>query len=352
MNKPSNTIIFIYGTRPQFIKHSILLYVKPNHIISLAIDTGQHYDKEMSGLFYRDFKMDKPSYNLNVGSATHAKQTASIMIEVENVLMKHNPRCVVVYGDTNSTLGAAIAASKLNIPIVHIEAGERSYNTSMPEEVNRVVTDRLSKLLFVSSKNAVENLRKEGLKEGVYNVGDLMKDQLKFAFQKGYIHTTSNLDYYYMTLHRPYNVDNGSRLDYVLESINLLGKKVIFPIHPRTDKMMRAFDLKKEDYSNISFITPCGYIDSMNYVYNSSGVITDSGGLQKEAYWLEKKCVTIRKETEWIETLSEICNELLFDDLSGLQDALNRNPGLFNKDLYGDGFAGKKIWETIIKHFY
>ena len=269
-------------------------------------------------------------------------------------LINEKPDIVVVYGDTNSTLAGALVASKLHIPVAHIEAGLRSYNKEMPEEINRVLTDHISSLLFVPSEISKENLKKEGISNNVYIVGDIMKDLVLKAVENGWITKpkTEMDSYYYVTLHRPYNTDEKKRLVYVLEKLNKLDKHSIFSIHPRTRNAMKNFDLKEIDFPNITFIDPQGYFSNLGYLYYSSGLITDSGGMQKEAYWLQKKCATIRKETEWVETLAYNCNHLFFMDLDELNLQLKHHQEKFSNLLYGNGETSNEIVEIMLNNIY
>lgn len=343
-------IIAIIGARPQFIKHFPFEKACEDRLNLKTIHTGQHYDENMSTVFFKQLGMRKPDYMLNVGSDNHGAQTAKMMVQIEEILLEEKPDGIVVYGDTNSTLAGAIVASKLHIPVFHIEAGLRSFNKKMPEEVNRVLTDHVSSRLFTPSKIASANLEKEGLVEGVYEVGDIMKDLVIYVEENKLLKSFKEENYYYATLHRPYNTDDSSRLRYVLDSLNGLSKKIIFPIHPRTKNNMNAFDLNIEKFKNIEFISPQSYIDNLSYLIHSDGLITDSGGMQKEAYWLNKKCVTLRTETEWVETLVGGNNILLFNDLSTLDEELINVGEDWNEDLYGDGNASEKIISRILSY--
>lgn len=241
-------------------------------------------------------------------------------------------------------------AAKLHVPIAHIEAGLRSFNKEMPEEVNRVLTDHISDLLLVPSDVAVQNLAKEGIRNNVHAVGDIMKDLVIYSIDNNHITARKQQgDYYYATIHRPYNTDEKERLMYILESLSQADKTVMFSIHPRTINAMSKFGLLRDNYPNIMFIDPQGYFDNLSYLYFSSGLITDSGGMQKEAYWLKKKCITIRTETEWIETLIDSANTLVFNDLSGLNDIMAM-PAKWNNHLYGDGNCGALISSLLLEN--
>lgn len=345
-------IIAIIGARPQFIKHFPLELASKGKINLLTIHTGQHYNAEMSQIFFDELGMSKPDYMLEVGSGTHGMQTGKMMIDIESVLLKEQPDGVIVYGDTNSTLAGSLVASKLHIPIFHIEAGIRSYNREMPEEINRVLTDHVSSLMFVPSKIGVANLKKEGIEKNVIEVGDIMKDLIEAAVNNKWL-TRENDEkepYYYATIHRPYNTDSKDRLLDVLNMLNSLDKKVIFPIHPRTKNLMLEFKLNVSDFINVEFIEPQGYLNNLSYLSYSSGLVTDSGGMQKEAYWMKKRCVTIRKETEWVETVEHNWNTLVFNNLETVKECLLSVPESYIP-LYGDGNAGNRIIDEICSFF-
>lgn len=341
-------IIAVIGARPQFIKHFPLQLAAKGEIILKTIHTGQHYDQEMSQIFFDDLKMDKPDFMLNVGSGNHGFQTGRMMIEIEEIFLKEKPDEIIVYGDTNSTLAGSLIASKLQIPIIHIEAGLRSYNKEMPEEINRLLTDHISDFLFVPSKIAQKNLQLEGITKNVFEVGDIMKDLVNMTISnKWFKNINVEEPFIYTTIHRPYNTDNKQRLETILVSLDNLSKKVVFPLHPRTEKLMNDFAIEKIKYSNILFVSPQGYFNNLSYLNQSEALITDSGGMQKEAYWLKKKCVTIRKETEWIETVESGWNKLLYEDLTFLEEELNSISNKNYYELYGDGKTSEKIITKI-----
>lgn len=344
-------VIAIVGARPQFIKH-FAFELEAKKVFNLkTIHTGQHYDENMSHIFFNELGMLQPDYLLTLGGGNHGHQTGSMMIEIETILLNEEPDLIVVYGDTNSTLAGSLVAAKLQIPIAHIEAGLRSYNKEMPEEINRVLTDHISDMLFVPSELSSKNLEKEGIIDNVYIVGDIMKDLVLKAVEKEWLQTPEHLSntYYYVTLHRPYNTDNKVRLEYVLDSLNKLDRRAVFSIHPRTKNSMKLFDLLEEEYSNITFIDPQSYFQSLGYLYHSEGLITDSGGMQKEAYWIQKKCITVRKETEWVETLNNDANRLLFNDLTDINKIFAYSNSEYDKFLYGNGRTSKEIVSTCLK---
>lgn len=347
MNKK---VLAIIGARPQFIKHFPFEFAAKQRLDLITLHTGQHYDANMSQVFFDQLGMSKPDYKLNIGSGKHGEQTAKMMIEIEKVCFDIEPDAVMVYGDTNSTLAAAVVTSKLHIPLFHIEAGLRSYNKEMPEEVNRIMTDHVSALLFVPSKASLDNLKKEGIVGGVHVVGDIMKDIVLYVKRnKLAVHPKEDYPFYYATLHRPYNVDVKERLIEILQKLEELDDAVIFSIHPRTRNKMAAFGLKESNYKNIKFIDPQGYLENMGYLTSCKGLITDSGGMQKEAYWLEKKCLTIRSETEWIETLKDAANELVFDDLEQMKTSLKTRSPRWDSSLYGQGEAAHLMVDEMIK---
>jgi len=342
-------IITVVGARPQFIKNAPLeiAFREFENLEVKSIHTGQHYDDNMSRIFFEELGISEPAYQLNVGSAGHGIQTGRMLESIEEILLKERPDMLVVFGDTNSTLAGALAASKLHIPVAHIEAGLRSYNKSMPEEINRVMTDHLSSLLFVPSDVSVKNLNREGIYNGVHVVGDIMLDTLKMAIDQKIATAPDEKSYYYTTIHRPYNTDHKERMISILSALNNLDLPVVFSIHPRTSALLETMHVSTEAYANIRFIPPQGYFDNIGYMMGADKIITDSGGLQKEAWFLKKPCVTIRPETEWIETLENNWNVLVFDDLTLLKPALEIIPGDYPEGCYGKGNAANKIAETI-----
>jgi UDP-GlcNAc3NAcA epimerase len=342
-------ILAIIGARPQFIKHAPIEIAFKNIAELISIHTGQHYDHNMSQIFFDELGMSAPKYMLEVGSHSHGTQTGKMMIEIENIVLEEKPDAILVYGDTNSTLAGALVGSKLHIPIIHIEAGLRSFNKEMPEELNRILTDHVSAMLFVPTQNAIDNLHKEGITENIYLSGDVMKDMVNIVKAKGILEDSADKNqYYYATLHRPYNTDEKKRLAYILNTFNQLSYPVKFPAHPRTRHKMKAFGLDEADYPNVIFCEPFSYFDNMKQLFNARALITDSGGMQKEAYWMNKKCATIRTETEWVETLHDGWNTLMFEDLSNLGEVLETKSEYWKTDLYGTGNSSNEIIELII----
>jgi len=312
------------------------------------LHTGQHYDSEMSESFFKELRIPKPDMNLGVGSGSPAEQTAKMLVGIEGITEKVRPDLLLVYGDTNSTLAGALVASKLHIPLVHIEAGLRSYDRQMPEEVNRVVTDRLSALLFCPTRKAQGNLAREGIKEGVFVVGDVMYDLLC-----SYLPRVKKIDldpwgvtcqkYYLATVHRAGNADDPKRLSRLLEGFGRLEFPVVFPVHPRTRKAIEALG-RKPLPKNIHFVSPVGYLEMLALESKAKAVLTDSGGVQKEAYWLGVPCVTLREETEWVETLVGGWNVLAGSEPARIAKAAQRpGPKEGRREALGNGHAAEPI---------
>ncbi len=347
-------IVSIVGARPQFIKCSpVSKELRKDHE-EILIHTGQHYNYEMSKLFFDQLGIPKPGYNLGVGSGSHGEQTGKMLIEIEKVLLKEKPDLVLVYGDTNSTLAGALAAVKLHITIGHVEAGLRSFDKSMPEEINRVLADHCSDFLFTPTETGMKNLRKEGLEKNAYLTGDVMYDALlhniKIAEKTKILEKidVKSTDYYLATIHRPSNTDSVKNLSTILESFSEIGKKVIFPVHPRAMKFIKNNNLDKIIGKNIKMIKPVGYLDFIWLEKNTKKILTDSGGIQKEAYMLKVPCITLRENTEWIETVEDGWNALVGNDKQKILDAVNHfEPAEKQNDHYGKGNASKKIKKII-----
>lgn len=340
-------IIAIIGARPQFIKHAPIALAMQNDFILKTLHTGQHYDANMSKIFFDELNIKKPDYQLNIGGGTHGQQTGDMLKAIEPILFNESPDAVIVYGDTNSTLAGALAAAKLNIPVIHIEAGLRSFNRKMPEEINRLLTDQISGLLFCPNQTALAQLREEGIKAAAFVTGDIMADLLKL--------TSSRLpkitsEFVYATIHRPYNTDDPKRLHQILVNLNKLPWKVKFAVHPRTRKIMKEHDIKEHDFNNITFVSPLGYFENIQHLKSAKALITDSGGMQKEAYLLKTPCTTLRSETEWTETLTHGWNQLLFEPIDLLNEKviaqlnlIAESEPIHNELLYGDGQAALQI---------
>lgn len=347
-------IITIVGARPQFIKAaavSRVLQQKPN-LREIIIHTGQHYDNNMSDIFLDELAIPAIDYQLTIGSHPHGKQTGMMLMAIEDILIKEKPDLVLIYGDTNSTLAGALAAAKIHIPIAHVEAGLRSYNKKMPEEINRIVADQLSDMLFAPTTNAVLNLQKEGYdKNKIINVGDVMFDAALFYAQKAIDKSdilkklaVQSKEYILVTLHRAENTDNANRLTNIFNNLNKLTKSypVVMPLHPRTRKAILNYDSKLLSSSEIKIINPVGFLDMILLEKNASLIMTDSGGVQKEAFFYQIPCVTLRNETEWIETVQLGWNTLVKPDTDPiLEKALSalHTQGQLNQYPYGQGNA-------------
>ncbi len=343
-------IISVIGARPQFIKHAPLQLELQRYFQSVTVHTGQHYDENMSAVFFNELGIPKPDYLFDIGgSKPQGEQTGMMMAEIEKVCLVEKPSAVLVYGDTNSTLAGTLVAAKLQVPIIHIEAGLRSFNRAMPEEINRIVADEFATLLFCPTEQAIENLKKEGIvHDKIFLCGDVMCDMLELIKPKA--KRLIEHPYYFATIHRPYNTDDERQLKKILHALNNLDKKVVFAIHPRTISRMQSFGILQTQFNNIHFIAPVGYVESISYQLFAHGIITDSGGMQKEAYMLKKKCITLRSETEWVETLAGGWNTLMFEKLGPLQQVLNSSCGTYVQNLYGDGHAAGEI-VSIIKQY-
>ena len=340
-------IIAIIGARPQFIKHIAIEKAFENHFYLKTIHTGQHYDKNLSDIFFKQLQINKPDFQLFPDSNSSVTQLAEMLKGIGDILSSEKPDYVLVYGDTNSTIAGAIAAEKLQIPIIHVEAGLRSYNRNMPEEINRVLTDKISSYLFTPNKQSINNLKKENVKGNIHNVGDVMKDCV-FLFKDLKTEISIPENFVFLTIHRNYNTSSKERLHYILENVNNLHKKVIFPIHPRTKNLMNQFGLQENKYNNIDFTPPLSYFDSLQYLKHCNALITDSGGMQKEAYFLKKRCITVRSETEWTETLIGNWNQLCYDNLEELNTKFDVPLTNYNERLYGDGNTAKQIVKILL----
>lgn len=347
-------IFTIIGARPQFIKCAPVSKMLRREHNEFIVHTGQHYDENMSHIFFDEMGIPKPDVNLEVGSGSHAVQTAAMMTGLEPLMIEHVPDVVIVYGDTNSTLAGALVAAKLHIPVVHIEAGLRSFNTKMPEEINRIVSDKLASLLCCPTETAVQNLKSEGITNGVINTGDVMYDALLHFLplsQKSPVLTTLKAqpkEYSVLTLHRASNTDDKDNLMAILEGVNVSEKPVYFPVHPRTRSKIHAYGLDTEAFNTIRFIEPLGYLDFMALASQAERIITDSGGLQKEAYWHGIPCITVRTETEWVETVDAGWNCITGADTDAIQTALATfHPTAPRPDLYGTGNAAQKTCDAL-----
>jgi len=349
-------IASVVGARPQFIKAAPVSHEIRQHHEEILIHTGQHYDENMSDVFFQILDIPQPNYNLGVGSGTHAYQTAEMMRTLGEVVEKEGPDFLLVYGDTNSTLAGALVASKMNVPLGHVEAGLRSFNRRMPEEVNRVVADHVSNLLFAPTETAVGNLSREGITRGVHLVGDVMYD---VALQSAQAARGRNVvarlgltagEYLLVTLHRPQNVDDRETLASIVEALVHAGRPVVFPVHPRTRKNLAAFGLWERLRSKVKAIEPVDYLDFLALLMSAAKVVTDSGGVQKEAYFFGIPCVTLRDETEWIETMEDGWNALVGTETEDILDAIERfNPEGTKSKSFGDGHAAERIARILDK---
>ncbi len=347
-------ILIVAGARPNFMKISPILRELKNHKQSFEyklVHTGQHYDFEMSEIFFNELEIPKPHYFLNVGSDTHAKQTANIMIKIEDVLNDYNPDFVVVVGDVNSTLAVSITAKKMLFKVVHVESGLRSFDNIMPEEINRIITDRISDILFVSEKSGIENLKREGIDDNkIHFVGNIMIDTLLYQLNK--LNKNKNKENYgVITLHRPSNVDNKENLKKIIRILNKVSEKIklYFPIHPRTKKNMDKFKISISD--NIILSQPLGYMDFLNLWSKSKFVITDSGGIQEETTALKIPCFTLRESTERPITIEIGSNTLIKNDydllIKGIDDVLNNKYKESDIPELWDGNTAKRIIEVL-----
>jgi UDP-N-acetylglucosamine 2-epimerase len=347
-------VVAIVGARPQFVKAAAISRELRKDHTEILVHTGQHYDYEMSGAFFDGLELPAPDVNLEVGSGRHGTQTGAMLHGIESVLLTERPEWLLVYGDTNSTLAGALAASKLSIPIVHVEAGLRSFNRRMPEEINRVVADHLSELLLCPSETAATNLRSEGITGNVHVVGDVMLDVLEWAQERLDEQASDVLvklklrpgGYLVATVHRSENTDDVNRLEQIVTALGAVREEVVFPVHPRTRNAIASAGLRLS--GNVRTIEPLGYLDMLALVRSSRLVLTDSGGLQKEAYWLGVPCLTLREETEWVETVAAGWNMLVGCDPSRISRAVSSfRPTLSPPTLYGPGRAAARCVELM-----
>ncbi|MGH7127460.1 MAG: non-hydrolyzing UDP-N-acetylglucosamine 2-epimerase [Planctomycetaceae bacterium] len=349
----------IVGARPQFIKAAVLsrLLRERADLDERLVHTGQHYDTAMSDVFFEELDLPRPHYALHVGSGSHAAQTGAMLVEIEKVLVAERPDAVVVYGDTNSTIAGALAAAKLVIPVAHVEAGLRSYDRSMPEEINRCVTDHLSHWHFCPTRTAVDNLNREGIAERIYQVGDVMYDALIYY---GRSETPSaalgrlklaERPYALCTLHRAGNTDDVGRFARIWEAINRLSAElpIVLPLHPRTRKVVHERGLRTTETLHV--VDPVGYREMLTLEKRAKLIVTDSGGVQKEAYMQGVPCLTLRDNTEWTETLDAGWNRLIGSDadrlLAAARDCLRYGPPRERPPLYGDGRSGERILAAL-----
>jgi UDP-GlcNAc3NAcA epimerase len=352
--------VTVLGARPQFVKAApVSAAMIDAEIDEMLVHTGQHFDYEMSQVFFDELNIPEPKYNLAISGGSHGRMTGRMLEAVEAVIEKEIPDCVLVYGDTNSTLSGSLAAAKLHVPVAHMEAGIRSYNKNMPEEINRILTDHVSSLLLCPSDTAVVNLQKEGINDGVMMVGDVMADAAMLANRivkddPGYLPAIEGFDweqgYDLLTLHRAENTDEKSRIESIFEALNNIENPLIFPVHPRTrNKIAKANIFLAE---NIITCEPLSYLSMTALMNRASRVFTDSGGLQKEAYWAQKPCITLREETEWVETLKDNANQLVGANTQLILEAVEKaNNATFQSALYGDGNSAPRCVSAINELF-
>lgn len=359
-------LLTVIGARPQFIKAAPFSEEFRRHHREILVHTGQHYDANMSEVFFHELRIPRPDYYLGVGSGSHGKQTGRMLESIEEIVLKEKPDGLLVYGDTNSTLAGALAASKLHVPVFHVEAGLRSFNKRMPEEQNRILTDHLAELLLCPTQTAVDNLNREGITQGVIKTGDIMYDAVlrnidianstysseKWLYE---LETDNNIrismernNYYLATIHRAENTDNPEKLKTIFDALDDLGKPVLIPLHPRTKNLIDHMNIK---FNNVIIVKPVGYLLMLYLTSNAYMVVTDSGGLQKEAYFLKTPCVTLRDQTEWIETLHNEWNVLSLIEVEKIKESANRKLSCLKhpqSKLFGDGNAAIHISNAIL----
>jgi len=356
-------IITVIGARPQFIKAAALsrVFAKfPDQVKEVIVHTGQHFDQNMSEVFFTEMEIPVPDYNLNIHGLSHGAMTGQMLEGIEAIILKEKPDYLLVYGDTNSTIAGALAAKKLHVKVIHVEAGLRSYNNNMPEEINRILTDRISDMLFCPTQTAVHNLKQEGfdnIKANIILSGDVMQDAALYYKEKSDKISTVLSDndlqpnqFVLATIHRAENTDNETRLRAIVQSLNGINKtiKVIVPLHPRTAKILKDRQIEVE----FTIIQPVGYFDMLQLISNSHLIMTDSGGLQKEAYFFNKYCITFRDETEWVELVENGYNQVTGASAAKIIAAFNNSYNkVFHKseELYGAGKAAEMICEEILK---
>jgi len=363
-------IVTIVGARPQFIKAAPVSKAIRDHnekeknprITEVLVHTGQHYDHGMSQIFFDELDISEPNLNLGVGSGNHGWQTGQMLVRIEEVLLAEKPDFVVVYGDTNSTLAGALAAVKLHIPVAHVEAGLRSFNREMPEEHNRVLADHCADVLFCPTQTAVDNLAREGITNGVHLVGDTMYDAVlqfsSIAQKRSTILKDLDLEpksYLLTTIHRPYNTDIPDNLRNIFQAFAEIGEAIVFPAHPRTSKKIADLERlfpQEAVPRNTRMIEPVGYLDMLVLEENARLILTDSGGMQKEAYFFGVPCITLRPETEWLETVESGWNAVAGADISAIVESYQRainSPPTNRPNLYGDGRAAEHIVAHILE---
>ncbi|MGC9436309.1 MAG: non-hydrolyzing UDP-N-acetylglucosamine 2-epimerase [Methanomicrobiales archaeon] len=349
-------IATIVGARPQFIKCAPVSRALRRDHEEILVHTGQHYDANMSDVFFQDLHIPAPDYHLGIGSGPHGAQTGRMLIAIEEVLLAEAPDLVLVYGDTNSTLAGALAAAKRHIPVAHVEAGLRSFDRTMPEEINRVLTDHLADLLFCPTATAVGHLQNEGITRGVHLVGDVMVDALQFNRDIAEEHSTILEDlglversYCVATVHRPSNTDDPDHLTGIIEAFTAIGEPIVFPAHPRTRKCLDHYGLLPRLPDTIQLVDPLPYLDMLRLMAHARAILTDSGGIQKEAYILQVPCITLRENTEWVETVEDGWNVLVGADCDRIIAKTQRSGSRIRKHSarFGDGHAAERIAAII-----
>ncbi|MBN1348781.1 UDP-N-acetylglucosamine 2-epimerase (non-hydrolyzing) [candidate division KSB1 bacterium] len=351
-------IVTVVGARPQFIKAAPVSEILRKSFREYIIHTGQHYDDNMSRIFFDDLQIPRPDINLNVGSGRHAEQTGRMLIEIERVLQQQKPDLLLVYGDTNSTFAGALCAAKLHIPIAHVEAGLRSFNRKMPEEINRILTDQISAFLFCPTQTSVNHLKTEGVIGAIHLVGDVMYDAaLKFgkiAERKSTIMSKLGLKknaFLLATVHRPNSTDTAAHLGSIIEAFEESDENIVFPIHPRTRNFLQKYKLWDRVAGNprIMNIDPVSYLDMLVLEKHAKKILTDSGGIQKEAYFYQIPCITMREETEWVETVEDGWNIIVGTDKMAILRAIKDfNPNSKQRSLFGNGDASININQILV----
>lgn len=346
----------ILGVRPQFVKASVVSRELRKKHEEILIHTGQHYDYQMNKVFFEQLNIPEPDYHLNIGSGTHGYQTGEMLKKIEEVLLKEKPDLVLTYGDTNSTLAGALAASKLQIKTAHVESGLRSFDRSMPEEVNRILTDHCSDILFCPTQNAVDNLRNEGITEKIHLTGDVMVDSLlhnrEIAENKSTILNDLGLkskEYLVATIHRASNTDNEKNLKNIVDAFSELNETIIFPLHPRTEKFLKKYGFYERLKSSVILTQPLGFLEFIKLMDHARMILTDSGGVQKEAYILKVPCITLRENTEWIETVDDGWNVLVGTDKEKIVNLVDEfTPSIKTyQNRFGNGDACKRVCDIL-----
>ena len=354
-------VLTVVGARPQFIKAAVVSRQLRKCAEEILVHTGQHYDYNMSNVFFEQLSIPHPDYNLGISGGTHGKMTGRMLEAIEEVLLKEQPDNVLVYGDTNSTLAAALAAVKLHIPVNHVEAGNRLKNLANPEEVNRICTDHVSDKLFACTQSAMDFLKNEGLLDRAVLVGDPMFDA--FAYYSQIAPDPSNIKlidmngenaqvpskYYYMTCHRQENTDTDEKLDAILSAMEILDAPSIYPVHPRNEKRARAI-CDSKNYQNVILTKPVGYLESIALIVHAEKIVTDSGGLQREAFFAGKQCVTVFNDVIWPETMVSNRNQLAKPDKNDILEKLNKRQIVDDGyQPFGDGHSSEMICSELMK---